>query len=284
MEPTEEEKEAKIKEDEINDVLGDFVNPVVASGEPEEKIADEPVVEEEKLKDEVVEKKEEIKPVEVVEAVKVVEKKVEVKVDDEREILKRQNELLLKRVEELSSGRIIPQTVKSDDKKVDEKVDDLDVIGDLDIDEVVSDKKLFNQVISNVIKIVREQTKNDVLAILPQNVSGQVSQQMRIKSTTDAFYNENKDLVPVKQTVAYIAAEIYAGKPDITMEALYVEAAKKTREILGMREPVAEKVIDLNVRRRSPEFPSGSRGGNRDKKSDSEIGAVQKDINETLGL
>jgi hypothetical protein len=295
MTPEEEELEVKkIMEGQINDVLGDIVPPVIAEGKPDdEKPGDENLADgkkedesestkpEDKKEDEGKVDDEDGKP----EGEKVVVKPVvEPKVDDEMELLKKQNELLLKRVEELASGSVIPKVVKPDDKKADDKVDDLDVIGDLDIDEVVSDKKLFNQVVGIIIKAAREQARNEVMTALPQSVSGHVTQQMMVQKTTDAFYEENKDLLPVRKTVAYVAAEIYASKPDVDMKTLYIEAAKKTREILGMREPVIENKDDVNVRRRNPEFPSSSKGGNRGKKSGGEVDAIQKDINDTLGI
>ena len=302
MTPEEEDLEAKkIMEGQINDVLGDFVPPVVAEGKPDDEKLDEKIPTDDKKEDELKSSEPEDKKedegkvgddegeskgekVIVDPVVKPVVEPVKPKVDDEKELLKKQNELLLKRVEELAPGSVVPKVVKPDDKKADDKVDELDVIGDLDIDEVVSDKKLFNQVVGIIIKAAREQARNEVMTALPQSVSGHVTQQMMIQKTTDAFYDENKDLMPVRKTVAYVAAEIYAGKPDIDMKTLYIEAAKKTRELLGMREPVVEVKDEGNVRRRNPEFPSSSKGGNRGKKSGGEVDAVQKDINDTLGI
>lgn len=203
-------------------------------------------------------------------------------VSSEIEALKRQNQLLLEQIEKITE-RLSAQPLAREEKKEPEKVvESLDLIGELDIDEVVSDKKLFNQVISAGLAKIREDLKSELSAMIPGVASTHVNHAMTIKETTDNFYRENSDLVPVKKTVGRIAAEIYAEEPTITIQELYKKAADKTREVLGITR-IHKSDNQNDKRERKPEFASAARSGDRSQGRD-QIDPVQQDILETLGL
>jgi len=215
----------------------------------------------------------------------------------ELDILKEQNRLLLERVEKLSESIMVrPQVFKSEETK-DEKPGDaekkeaiadalVDVIGDLDIDEVVSDKKLFNQVIGKVISATKDATRKEIMSMLPEIIGQQTIQHLNIKELTSKFYEENEDLVPLRKTVSVVAANLYAEDPKLDPISLMSKAADRTREMLGIRKvkPSGDgKGGNGSGRKRNPEFPSGS-SKKASRISGQEMDSVQKDIYDTLGI
>lgn len=197
----------------------------------------------------------------------------------ELEFLKKQNQLLMEQLEKITERLGAKPIIE--EKKEEKKVDELDLIGELDIDEVVSNKNLFNQVLNVAISKIEERIEAKINSIIPQVTSSHVNHAINIRETTENFYKENSDLVPVKKTVGRIAAEIYADEPTITLPELYKKAADKTREVLGIVR--INKTGENSQRERKPEFATASRSGDRSKGKD-QIDPVQQDIIETLGL
>ena len=181
------------------------------------------------------------------------EKDKDKKPDEEGETKKEVSQIdkLLAEIDRLS-GSEIPVEVPKEKKKVPEgekKVDELvsdkeaihDFIKDIDMDDVSSDPEVFNKILHAVVAKVQQQTTEQVLRSIPEVVMSQVRQQTYFKKMADDFYDDNKDLINVKQVVRACAQQLQKNNPEWEVEKIFSEAATKTRETLGMSAHVIDK-------------------------------------------
>jgi hypothetical protein len=160
---------------------------------------------------------------------------------------------------------------------------DIDFVGDLNMDDVTADPKLFNQVINKAVKtgidialktIPQHSVKQTLLAI-PQVIQAQIKQQSYIDSMVNTFYQENEDLVSVKYTVGQVAESIAAEHPEYGIEQLFKEAGEKTRQIL--------KLPAVKVKKETPksEFENPALVSKTSKReTPAKVDALQAEIDE----
>ena len=193
--------------------------------------------------------------------------------EDEMALIKEQNKKLLARLEEVTEARLrAPQEPEPKAPRVEPTPTEPapvvataeTLLGDLDIDDVVSDPKLFQQVLNKHADMVRNQVTEQVYRSIPSLVIQQIQQQTAIKEAVDQFYDQNPDLVVVKRTVGTIANEIAADDPSKSLEVVFDEAAIKTREILGLQKVAKQQGSGLQSRVRKPALrrPTGRRSSN----------------------
>ena len=288
---------------QIDDMFSDFFPEEESGGAEDDKVTDgeEKVVEAEKdIEGEGTEETEAEKVIEGDKAAGeeeeiVVEKKVEKSAEVEVEVevdLAEQNKLLLQRIEELSGGVVTPKpsvaAVEDASKAADlikfESVPDIvaDFIGDANIDDIVSDKKLFNEVLFKVATATRENTIKTMLMSIPGIIVKQTENQGVIKSAIDEFFGANEDLKPVRKYLGAVANQIYSESPGKKLAVILDEAAVKTRTLLGLKKQ-AEKKVEASERKRKPALVKKVGGGNRGNEKP-DTSDLQKDINETLGI
>ena len=128
---------------------------------------------------------------------------------------------------------------KEEEPKKDTEVDltSYDFLKDLDMDDVASDPKILNKVLHEVIAKVQLRTTEQVLRSIPQVVMSQVNQQTYFKRMADKFYEDNTDLVNVRQVVKACTQQVQQANPEWEIEKVLKEAAVKTRETLGLSTP-----------------------------------------------
>lgn len=128
---------------------------------------------------------------------------------------------------------------KEEEPKKDTEVDltSYDFLKDLDMDDVASDPKILNKVLHEVIAKIQLRTTEQVLRSIPQVVMSQVNQQTYFKRMADKFYEDNSDLVNVRQVVKACTQQVQQANPEWEIEKVLKEAAVKTRETLGLSAP-----------------------------------------------
>ena len=214
--------------------------------------------------------------------------------DKEGEAL--QVEKLLKRIEELTVVEPI-ESVKPTDKKdeviskeekpievkeVEADSTKIDFIGDAKIDDLVDDKDKLNAVFQAVharaVSDSNKQVYEKVLRAIPEIVLGHINRNASVGGLVKDFYDANKDLVPVKKTVAAVANTLHAEHPDWDLPRVFKEAAPKTREILGMGKPVKKDSKEFD----DPAFADVDANGKQTVKTDPN--SQQSQINDLLGF
>jgi len=138
--------------------------------------------------------------------------------------------------------------------------------GVADLDSVLSSPEELNKLLVMVYNTALEEASklsaSQIMRGLPETISVVAKQQYeRIEQVKD-FYTQNPDLKPVQGTVAAVAQEIAAANPEYTTAKLFEETAKKTREILQIKEGMKEKTKTPATK---PAFAQQRRSGNRVK-------------------
>ncbi|MCK4330887.1 hypothetical protein KAX02_13740 [candidate division WOR-3 bacterium] len=136
-----------------------------------------------------------------------------------------------------------------------------DFVKDIDMDDVASDSAVLNKILHAVEIRVRQQTAEQILRSLPQVVTSQVQQQTYFKKMADTFYEDNKDLVNVKQVVKACAQQLRKNNPEWEIEKIFTEAAIKTRETLGMS--VQKVTVDEDITSAEDAAFAKSKGGSK---------------------
>ena len=265
---------------EVGDILGDVSTPTpTPSTEGKEEVKDEvdesaEVEDEEKA--EVIEGKEEPEreegePAEPVEP-------VEGEDEDELTSLKKQNELLLQRLEEMSGGNYAPVAPPKveEPRAEDTKSKALSFLkDDEDLDEVLDDKQKLNSLLVRVYEQAMVDARESVLTQIPRTVLAQVQQQIHLRTTVDSFLSEHENLKPVRKTVGVIANQVAAEHPDWDLVKVLGETAERSYKTLGIKRKALEKPKGGG----SPAFASG--GGSRKVVKDVRT-SVQKEIDDLI--
>ncbi len=208
-------------------------------------------------------------------------------VDDKFVEMQKQNQILVDKINELS-GKLIDKDNKKAVKDVDDaddandaKIDLDDFIGDLDIDNVVSDKKVFNEVLTRALKKIEDKLKNKYEGNLSENVRTHTDNHLEMKKIVDTFYTENSDLTNVKSAVQAVAVDIIKKNPNMILKDVFIKAAEGTREMLGIKKNIVNDDKDKNKTNKKPAFVKKSQGVNK-QKSSTKTSRLQNDIDELL--
>ncbi len=197
---------------------------------------------------------------------------------EKEKALEEQNRTLMEKLENLTS--MVQNSLKKEEPKEEELPEEFKgFLGDLDIDDVVSDKQKFEQVLSHVVDHTRRVTMEQMMNSVPGLVVTQIRQQRALKESVDDFYKENSDLLPVRKTVGAIANEIASENPNIPMNELFEKAAVKTREILGLTKKTSARANAPATTRRKPGLATPTRAN---RPSSPQLSPTEKDIVDTL--
>lgn len=112
--------------------------------------------------------------------------------------------------------------------------EDHDFFGDVDPEEVFENKTEANKFLRNFANKVSQLTMQQTMLSVPDIMRHQIEQQINIRNTVDGFFAENPDLKPIRATVAQVCNKVQAEHSDWTIEQVFNEAGKKTREMLKM--------------------------------------------------
>jgi|GEM_PF-3894341 len=255
-------------EGDVSNEIGNMMDALEGKNEGEVKPEPEvvqPKVEEPKVEDVKVEDKKED---EVIPEVKSDEPVIE---DKDKIISDLRNQL-----EALSTIKKEDPVVKEDkvEPKVEPvKVEPLDFIGDLDIEDIVHDKDAFNKLLNSVfekgVATAKDLSTEQVLRSIPDIVKSNISIQTTLKEASDKFYNENEDLKPFKKTVAAVFEEVSSKNPDKSLDDILAIVKDQSRDVLKLQRQ-AKKDDPL------PKLPSKGSG----KKADVHIPDISPMQNE----
>lgn len=157
---------------------------------------------------------------------------------------------------------------------------EFDPLGEHDFDTILESKEAFAKWASDFYQKARQQARDDILNELPQTVSSQVEQQVMIREQVRDFYAENPDLENVKNYVVHAANQVASENPEMTFDKILNEAAKRTRETLGIKGQTQDQPKEKPAK---SEFAKTSKGGtHRGKKAEPQRTETEKQIDELL--
>jgi len=209
-----------------------FVEPEVEPPAEEPPIEDPPVVE-----PPVEEPPVEPPVVEPPTEPPVVEPPTEPPVIDDLETIRKENENLRKRIEEMSAPK--PESKPAEPEPVPEpKLEEIDFIGEADMDEITRDPKEFNKLLNKVfaqgITTSRTVLGEGVLRSIPDIVKANVATVISLRESSEKFYKDNKDLVPFKKVVSAVFEEFAAENPGKKFSEILDDVGKEARKRLEL--------------------------------------------------
>lgn len=153
---------------------------------------------------------------------------------------------------------------------------------DDDLDDILEDSaklnELLNLVLQKAVELSVPAVHQRTLQSIPSVVHEYSKRRGAVNEIVGAFYNKNEDLVPFKKAVAVAANAVHSENPDWDYEAVFNEAAKRTRQSLGLKAKVA---ANKNTNKSKNTGLSRKHGGGR---STQRLTGVSAEINDFEGL
>lgn len=160
---------------------------------------------------------------------------------DELQRLREQVAELTAKLQELTQAKpqTQPQTKPQETPTQEEptQVEPADFLGEVDPEDLITDKKAFNKVLVNVYEAAKQQAKAEVEAAMrsiPLAVQQTVQQYSALQDATRRFYEENPDLKQWSKAVAAVAEELQAQHPEWDLTTLFAETEKEARKRLQL--------------------------------------------------
>lgn len=186
---------------------------------------------------------------------------------------------LLDRIEQLTNQAYQkPQAQSNDDAFTPQEHNFLD---GLDIDDVLSSGENLNKLLLAVYNRGLQESlrmaNTQFTAQAPNLVREHVTQHMTMRELVDNFYSTNPDLIHARKTVGAIANEVSQENSELSIDEVFAEAAKRTREVLGLPNLVAN-----DIKTEKPNLPTRRQPGNR-RNGTATLTGVAKEIDDLLG-
>lgn len=288
-----EKNQNKELADQLDDMLGDFLNEKPKESEQEETPSEETPAEspseeegpeaetpseestsEEETQEETPAEEEtsEETPTEETPAEEPAE-------EDKDELIKR----LRTQVEELSGRPAAGQPAEeqpAEEQPTEEQpaeTGEKNYFDQLDFEEVIESPEKLNKVLNAVASAARneavQQAVQQTLQSVPGLVVNYVKRHSEIKTLVDDFYDANPDLKGFKKTVGAVANELHSKNPDWDMQKVFEESAKEARKTLGLKAAAAQK--------RKPALAS-SKGRGRQTEKKPTLKGMEKEIEDLI--
>ena len=208
----------------------------------------------------------------------VVEPPEELPAIDDLETIRKENENLRKRIEEMSAPKSTEPSAEPEPAP-EPKLDEIDFIGDADMDEITRDPKEFNKLLNKVfaqgINTSRTVLGEGVLRSIPDIVKTNVATVISLRESSEQFYKENKDLEPFKKVVSNVFEEIAAKNPDKKFSEILDDVGKEARKRLELYKEAIKP--DLKPDPKSPVLPK-IKGQHRGPSIKPDISPMQAEI------
>ena len=164
-----------------------------------------------------------------------------------------------------------------------------DFLGDIDLDDLTRDKDVFNKVLNAVYikgvtagKTYARDTGEKLIRAIPDITKNTLAVQAQLTETNRKFYEDNKDLIPWKKSVAAVFEEMISTNPGKSYIEILPELAIEVRKRVGLQKSADDKDKDNDA---PPKLPK-KKGGQRSTIKP-ELDAIDKEMDEmdkALGL
>ena len=113
------------------------------------------------------------------------------------------------------------------------------------LDDLLADPARFNAKMSEMYNAALQRGAQMALEAtyrgLPRTISTYAKQQIETVNLVNDFYQQNKDLIPLKPALARIAQKIGTEHPEYTLSQLLNESGKAARTIFKVKAPINAK-------------------------------------------
>jgi hypothetical protein len=140
----------------------------------------------------------------------------------------------------------------------------------------ITDVNKFNEVLNRVYDRARQDAIRDVPAV----VEATARRQAEYTTASNRFYQDNPDLAEYPAAVAMVANQVAAEQPDLDVQGVLNETAKRAREVLK----IGAQAQKREEERESPAFPAPKGSSTRSGRSADTRSAQQKELDAMLGI
>jgi len=152
-------------------------------------------------------------------------------------------------------------------------VEELDFLGE-DIDPRDMTNEELNKILNKVYKAGSEamrKSQEDTLRSIPKIVKTNVVTQATLKSATEKFFNDNKDLLPFRKAVATVYEELASENPDWKLDKILEETEREARKRLELHKRTDVTSAPTTSAPASPKFPKTGTSRQRQKPKTSKL-------------
>ena len=170
--------------------------------------------------------------------------------EDESERLKRENEALRAKVNELSKPKEQPKpsAPETPAPATDAPVEVINFLEGLDADELTRNpeefNKLLNIVYSKGLSASEKVIVEKVLRSIPDIIKTSILTINSLREASEQFYKDNEDLAPFKKVVGAVFEEVASENPDKEYSELFEDVAKGARKNLELVRKATEEDKD----------------------------------------
>ncbi len=177
-----------------------------------------------------------------------------------------------KKAEEETETETETKTETKEEKKEPEPepIDEVDFVGELDLDNLTRDpvelNRLLNLVHQRGVQTARTEARTGnetLLRGIPGIVKSNIELVATLKEASDKFYGDNEDLIPFKKTVAAVFEEISAESPDKPYSEIVEKVGPEVRKRLDLAKEAVSKDKDKDKETKPPNLPKSNKGGKR---------------------
>lgn len=203
-------------------------------------------------------------------------------------------ENLRARIAELEAAKPVPtKSTESDSSESTkpesspEKPDTQDFVGDLDVEDLITDKESFNKFLNNFrLKIIEDSRKvlgEEVLRSIPDIVKTNIVTVTNLQKASEQFYAENEDLKPFKKVVASVFEELASENPDKPYNEIMKEVAPEVRKRLELHRKATNSETKTKSAPRLPTRKSAP-GRASAKPNTNPLLSELEEMNKSLGI
>jgi hypothetical protein len=175
--------------------------------------------------------------------------------------------------EQLDAENREDEIEKSEYKEKESIQDLLPFVSDEVYEKALSDPKELNTLMNKVYNTaISNMTKS-----LPQLMGNMISQQTQMQKLASDFYQENTDLVSMKNYVGFVANELAGRHPDWDYEKLFGEVALEVRKRLKISKEA--KKVEGESKKNRPAFAKKPKG--RTKRTE-KLSELEEDLVELM--
>lgn len=178
--------------------------------------------------------------------------------DPDLDQLRKDNEELRKRIDEMSTPEPEPKPDEPKEPKS-EPLDEIDFIGDAEVDDITRDPKEFNKLLNKVfaqgVDTTRKTLGEGILRSIPDIVKNNVATVINLRKASDEFYDKNEDLRPFKKVVAAVFEEVAAENPDRKFDEILGDVGIEVRKRLELHKKAVNPEPEPDPKNNPPKLP-----------------------------
>lgn len=164
------------------------------------------------------------------------------------------------------------RVVEKEEAPIEMKLKEFDFTQGLDMDDVVSNPKLFNKILNQAAQYGAENALRQALKEAPDRVAPAVQKKVTETQMVESFFSKNSDLDALRPYFSTVMQQTYDANPTLPLAKLLETTATNVRQTLKMNVPTKRK-------KPGTVSPKGNSGFNNPKSKGEKLTPAQEMVN-----